>query len=67
MMIGYMPLPRRCTDCGEPDPTLLIGGVCRKCFGETTRIPVVKQPPTPRLDAHIARVEARAAREASCR
>jgi hypothetical protein len=62
----YLPLPRRCTDCGTNDLTALIetsgSQICRGCLRETTQVPKVRQPATPWLDAHIARVEAREAK-----
>lgn len=65
-MNASVPLPRRCTGCGAVDVTVLVDTtfgdrLCSACWIETTHDNGAHQPPTPSLDAHIARVEAREA------
>jgi NMD protein affecting ribosome stability and mRNA decay len=66
-LIGYTPMPRRCTDCGLENPTVLLvipsgAELCGRCWAETTTTASATQPKTPHLDRHIARVETREAR-----
>jgi hypothetical protein len=61
MITDYVSLPRCCSDCGKPNPTVLVGGVCRKCWSETTPAMHRRQPATPHLDRYMARLEAREA------
>ena len=57
-MIGYVPLPRRCTGgCGIGDTTVLIetdcgDRLCRRCFDETTRV-TGRLPAAPKTDRAI--------------
>jgi hypothetical protein len=56
--IGYFALPRLCGDCGR-ETMIMVGFVdgvllCRDCFLP----PPVRQPATPTLDLHMARVDA---------
>jgi recombinational DNA repair protein (RecF pathway) len=60
-------IPRRCSDCGEVDLSVMVqtasgAMLCGRCWAETTRVPQVRQPATPALDQHIARLEEREAR-----
>jgi recombinational DNA repair protein (RecF pathway) len=62
-MSAYVPLPRRCTDCGAVDQIVMIetacgDALCGRCWSDTTQPSDVRQPATPWLDRHIARVEA---------
>ena len=52
MSVGYLPIPRRCTDCGAPDLTVMVGTacgaeLCGRCWEETTRVSTSRQPATP--------------------
>jgi len=63
MIVEHVPLPRRCSDCGALNLTVMrdTGAealVCRRCWDETTRIPQVRQPATSTIDRYIEAREA---------
>jgi hypothetical protein len=65
-MTAYVPLPRRCLDCGAVDQIVVIetacgDRLCARCWIETTRDSSAHRPATPRLDEHMRRIEEREA------